>query len=280
MIGSITETKRILDKYNLQAKKKLGQNFLVDGNIIHKIIDQINLSKEDGVVEIGPGIGAMTEILLRQAEKVLCYEIDKDMVEVLSRELTNGNLLIKQEDFLKADLISDLKNFKVNQRIVVVSNLPYYITTPIIFKLLEEETSIEEFYFMVQKEVGLRLTGKPKTKDYNSLSVLISFQAEANLLFEVKRNSFYPVPDVDSVIISLKKTGKDYGVNNRDKFIEFVQNIFAMRRKTIINNLMAKYSFSRKELVDIMSSQGHKETLRAEELSVKEIVELYKAFVL
>ncbi|HNZ78017.1 MAG TPA: 16S rRNA (adenine(1518)-N(6)/adenine(1519)-N(6))-dimethyltransferase RsmA [Bacilli bacterium] len=279
MIGSITETKRILDKYNLQAKKKLGQNFLVDGNIIHKIIDQINLSKEDGVVEIGPGIGAMTEILLRQAEKVLCYEIDKDMVEVLSRELTKGNLLIKQEDFLKADLISDLKNFKVNQRIVVVSNLPYYITTPIIFKLLEEETSIEEFYFMVQKEVGLRLTGKPKTKDYNSLSVLISFQAEANLLFEVKRNSFYPVPDVDSVIISLKKTGKDYGVNNRDKFIEFVQNIFAMRRKTIINNLMAKYSFSRKELVDIMSSQGHKETLRAEELSVKEIVELYKAFV-
>jgi 16S rRNA (adenine1518-N6/adenine1519-N6)-dimethyltransferase len=198
MIGSITETKRILDKYNLQAKKKLGQNFLVDGNIIHKIIDQINLSKEDGVVEIGPGIGAMTEILLRQAEKVLCYEIDKDMVEVLSRELTKGNLLIKQEDFLKADLISDLKNFKVNQRIVVVSNLPYYITTPIIFKLLEEETSIEEFYFMVQKEVGLRLTGKPKTKDYNSLSVLISFQAEANLLFEVKRNSFYPVPDVDS----------------------------------------------------------------------------------
>ncbi len=280
MIGSITETKRILDKYNLQAKKKLGQNFLVDGNIIHKIIDQINLSKEDGVIEIGPGIGAMTEILLQQAEKVLCYEIDKDMVEVLSRELTNGNLLIKQEDFLKADLISDLKNFKVNQRIVVVSNLPYYITTPIIFKLLEEETSIKEFYFMVQKEVGLRLTGKPKTKDYNSLSVLISFQAEANLLFEVKRNSFYPVPDVDSVIISLKKTGKDYGVNNRDKFIEFVQNIFAMRRKTIINNLMAKYSFSRKELVDIMSSQGHKETLRAEELSVKEIVELYKAFVL
>ena len=280
MIGSITETKRILDKYNLQAKKKLGQNFLVDGNIIHKIIDQINLSKEDGVIEIGPGIGAMTEILLQQAEKVLCYEIDKDMVEVLSRELTNGNLLIKQEDFLKADLISDLKIFKDNQRIVVVSNLPYYITTPIIFKLLEEETSIKEFYFMVQKEVGLRLTGKPKTKDYNSLSVLISFQAEANLLFEVKRNSFYPVPDVDSVIISLKKTGKDYGVNNRDKFIEFVQNIFAMRRKTIINNLMAKYSFSRKELVDIMSSQGHKETLRAEELSVKEIVELYKAFVL
>jgi len=279
MIGSITETKRILDKYNLQAKKKLGQNFLVDGNIIHKIIDQINLSKEDGVIEIGPGIGAMTEILLRQAEKVLCYEIDKDMVEVLSRELTNGNLLIKQEDFLKADLISDLKIFKDNQRIVVVSNLPYYITTPIIFKLLEEETSIKEFYFMVQKEVGLRLTGKPKTKDYNSLSVLISFQAEANLLFEVKRNSFYPVPDVDSVIISLKKTGKDYGVNNREKFIEFVQNIFAMRRKTIINNLMAKYSFSRKELVDIMSSQGHKETLRAEELSVKEIVELYKAFV-
>ena len=280
MIGSITETKRILDKYNLQAKKKLGQNFLVDGNIIHKIIDQINLSKEDGVIEIGPGIGAMTEILLQQAEKVLCYEIDKDMVEVLSRELTNGNLLIKQEDFLKADLISDLKIFKDNQRIVVVSNLPYYITTPIIFKLLEEETSIKEFYFMVQKEVGLRLTGKPKTKDYNSLSVLISFQAEANLLFEVKRNSFYPVPDVDSVIISLKKTGKDYGVNNREKFIEFVQNIFAMRRKTIINNLMAKYSFSRKELLDIMSSQGHKETLRAEELSVKEIVELYKAFVL
>lgn len=280
MIGSISETKRILDKYNLQAKKKLGQNFLIDGNIIHKIIAQINLSKEDGVVEIGPGIGAMTEVFLQQAEKVLCYEIDKDMVEVLSKELSCDNLLIKQTDFLKANLLEDLKNFKTNQRVVVASNLPYYITTPIIFKLLEEETSIQEFYFMVQKEVGLRLTGKPKTKDYNSLSVLISFQAEANLLFEVKRNCFYPAPDVDSVIISLKKTRNDYDVNNRAKFIEFVQDIFAMRRKTIVNNMMAKYSFSRKELLDIMSSQGHKETLRAEELSIEEIVELYKALAL
>ena len=278
MIGSIVETKRILDKYSLQAKKKLGQNFLIAGNIVHKIVTQINVSKEDGVVEIGPGIGAMTEMLLKQADKVLCYEIDKDMVRILTEELSCDSLLIKEEDFLKADLIEDLKSFKPGQRVVVVSNLPYYITTPIIFKLLEEENAIEEFYFMVQKEVGLRLTGKPKTKEYNSLSVLISFQAEAKLLFEVKRNCFYPAPDVDSVIISLKKTRNDYGVNNKAKFAEFVQSLFAMRRKTVVNNLMAKYSLPRSKILNVLLEQGYKETLRAEELSVEEIVNLYKIF--
>ncbi len=280
MIGSIGETKRILDKYNLQAKKKIGQNFLVDSNIIHKIVHQINVTKEDGIIEIGPGIGAMTEMFLKQAGKVLCYEIDKDMIEVLTKELVCENLIIKEEDFLKADLLADLGLFQDKKRVVVASNLPYYITTPIIFKLLEEDTQIDEFYFMVQKEVGLRLTGKPKTKDYNSLSVLISFQAEAKLLFEVKRNSFYPAPEVDSVIISLIKTRNDYGINNKAKFVEFVQSIFAMRRKTIINNLMAKYSFSRRELLDVLLNKGYKETLRAEELSIEEIVNLYKALTL
>ena len=280
MIGSIVETKRILDTYNLQAKKKLGQNFLIDRNIIHKIITQIDVSKKDGIVEIGPGIGALTEVLITQAEKVLCYEIDKDMVRILTNELSCDRLIIKEEDFLKANLSEDLKNFEPGQRVVIVSNLPYYITTPIIFKLLEEENTIEEFYFMVQKEVGLRLTGKPKTKEYNSLSVLISFQAEAKLLFEVKRNCFYPAPDIDSVIISLKKTRNDYGVNNKARFAEFVQSLFAMRRKTVINNLMAKYSFSRGKILNILLEQGYKETLRAEELSVGEIVNLYKIFAL
>lgn len=280
MIGSIAETKRILTKYDLRAKKKLGQNFLVDGNIIKKIIDQINLSPEDAVVEIGPGIGAMTEVLLTKAEKVLCYEIDKGMVEVLLNELPQDKLIVKEQDFLKVDLQADLQNFREGQRIVIVSNLPYYITTPIIFKLLEEENNLDEFYFMVQKEVGLRLTGKPKTKDYNSLSVLIAFQAEAKLLFEVKHNCFYPAPEVDSVIVSLKKVKNDYSINNKAKFVEFAQSIFAMRRKTVVNNIIAKYSFSRDEIVERLLSLGHKETLRAEELTVEEIVNLYKALSL
>ena len=278
MIASVSKTKEILNKYDLRAKKQFGQNFLIDGNIIRRIVSAAGVDKTCGVIEIGPGIGALTEEIAKQAKKVLCYEIDSDMVKILNENLDANNVKIILEDFLKADLDEGLKYFDGCDRVVVMSNLPYYITTPIIFKLLESENRIEDFYFMVQKEVGDRLTGKPKTKDYNSLSVLIDFQANANLEFMVSRKCFLPEPNVDSAIIHIKKVKKDYSVNNKANFLKFVQNIFALRRKTLVNNLSSQYGIKKEESIEKLKKLGYKETVRSEELLIDEMIKIYEEF--
>lgn len=278
MIATLKRTKEILDKYNLHAKKGYGQNFLVDSNIVKRIVSESNINKEDGVIEIGPGIGSLTEVLTESAKKVLCFEVDHDMVEILSENLKVENLKIIEKDFLKVNFNKDLEFLSDCKEIKVVSNLPYYITTPIFFKLLEADIEINEYYFMVQKEVGERFSGKPKTKDYNSLSVAIDYQATAKILFNVNRNSFYPSPNVDSVVIEVKKEKKDYRVNNKADFLKFVQNIFAQRRKTLVNNINQAYGLSKAEIVDILKNNGYKETTRSEELSTEEIVNLYNVF--
>lgn len=278
MIANINKTKEILNKYDLRAKKQFGQNFLVDANIIRRIVGEANVNKTCGVIEIGPGIGALTEELANQAKKVLCYEIDSDMVTILKENLNKENVYIKEEDFLKVDLEKDLEYFNDCEEIKVISNLPYYITTPIIFKLLESDNRIKDFYFMVQKEVGDRLTGKPKTKDYNSLSVLIDFQANANLEFMVSRKCFLPEPNVDSAIIHIKKVKKDYSVNNKANFLKFVQNIFALRRKTLVNNISSQYGIKKEETIEKIKSLGYKETIRSEELVINEMIEIYNEF--
>lgn len=278
MIANLTTIKKILEKNNLQAKKKFGQNFVIDNNIIEKIIYESKIDKTCGVIEIGPGIGSLTEKLCEKAKKVLCYEIDNDMINILNKNLKYDNYKIINEDFLKVDLNNDLNYFSDCNCVKVVSNLPYYITTPIIFKLLEEKNKVEEFYFMVQKEVGDRICGKKNTKDYNSLSVLIDFQANARICFLVSRNSFYPAPNVDSAIINIKKEEKGYNVSDRSKFLKFVQNIFALRRKTFVNNMNSQYGFKKEEIIKILESLGYKATLRSEELGTKEIVDLFNLF--
>lgn len=277
MIGTKQRTLQILEQYNLHAKKAFGQNFLIDSNIINKIVDSADVLSS-GVIEIGPGLGAMTEVLTQKAKKVLAYEIDNDMVEILQNNIKANNFKILNVDFLKADLNKDLEFFDDCDRVVVVSNLPYYITTPIIFKLLASETRITEFYFMVQKEVAQRFTGKPNTKDYNSLSVLIQYRTNAKILFNVPRTCFHPAPDVESAIIKLVKVKRDYDIANEEKFIGFVQNLFALRRKTIVNNLSSKYSFSKEQISNVLIEEGFSDKARAEELDLSEIVKLYKAF--
>lgn len=277
MIGTKQRTLQILEQYNLHAKKAFGQNFLIDSNIINKIVDSADVLSS-GVIEIGPGLGAMTEVLTQKAKKVLAYEIDNDMVEILQNNIKANNFKILNVDFLKADLNKDLEFFDDCDRVVVVSNLPYYITTPIIFKLLASETRITEFYFMVQKEVAQRFTGKPNTKDYNSLSVLIQYRTNAKILFNVPRTCFHPAPDVESAIIKLVKVKRDYDIANEEKFISFVQNLFALRRKTIVNNLSSKYSFSKERIINVLIEEGFSDKARAEELDLSEIVKLYKAF--
>jgi 16S rRNA (adenine1518-N6/adenine1519-N6)-dimethyltransferase len=273
----VNETKKILSKYQIYAKKMYGQNFLVSQNVLDSILTNSRIEKETGVIEIGPGIGTLTEVLAINAKKVLSYEIDEDMISILNDTLSNyQNVIIENIDFLKADIKSDIsKHFAGFDRIVVVANLPYYITTPIIFKLLED-TDIKEFLFMVQKEVGKRLTGKPNTKDYNALSVLMKYKTISRIVDNVPRNSFLPEPNVDSVLLRIETIKNDYNVNNEGKFLKFIRNIFIQRRKTMVNNLVVAYNLNKSEVSGILVKMGYNSNIRSEALDLEDIVKIYK----
>lgn len=272
-------TLRIIKKYNVKAKKGFGQNFLIDDNVLRKIIEISNITKDTGVIEIGPGIGSLTTLLLQNAKKVLAYEIDKDMVAILNEELAGyNNLKLVNKDFLETDLSLDLEYFADCEEIIVVSNLPYYITTPIITKFLEKKTDISRMCLMVQKEVAERLTAKPKTKEYGSLSVFIKYKGSAKLEFSVSRNSFYPVPNVDSGLICIKYTKNDLRVINEPHFLQYVRAIFNQKRKTFSNNFNHTYSISKEEIANTLKKLNHSINIRSEELSLEEIHNLYLEF--
>ena len=275
MIASINKTNELLNKYNLNAKKKFGQNFLIDSNIVFKIIEQEKLDEKTGVIEIGPGLGSMTEILLQKAGKVLCYEIDQDMINILNNELKSPNLKIINKDILKSDIENDLSYFDGLDRIVCISNLPYYITTPIIFKLLEIK-ELDEICVMVQKEVALRFTAKPCTKDYGSLTVIIDYLTEAKYAFTVSRNCFHPRPNVDSAILVMKRVKRDYGLNNEPNFLDFIKNSFSMKRKTFLNNILSNYSLNKEFILKCLENYDFKETIRSEEFTLEDFVKIYK----
>lgn len=279
MISTKNKTIEILNRNGIFAKKKFGQNFLIDSNIVMKIVKTANITKETNVIEIGPGIGAMTEILAKEAGKVLCFEIDEDMVNILNEEIKNDNVKIVNKDFLKVDLDEEMRYFIEPKNIVVVSNLPYYITTPIIFKLLEYSKNIEKMVFMVQKEVSERLTAKPGSKEYGSLSVLIELNGTMKKEFNVSRNCFYPVPNVDSEIVSMEINKNDSALKNDPNFGKFIQNIFEMKRKTLANNICKKTNFSRDDLNKILQELGLSESVRAESLLLNQISKIYEALV-
>lgn len=273
----VNNTRRIIEKYDIYAKKTYGQNFLIKEHIIEEIINHSKINNETCVVEIGPGIGALTEALASKAKIVLAYEIDKKMVEVLEETLNAyDNVIIKNIDFLKVNLQEDLKeHFGVCEEIRVVANLPYYITTPIIFKILELSL-INNIIIMVQKEVGNRLTGRPNTKDYNALSVLMEYKTNSKIIGNVSRKCFYPEPNVDSVLLHIITKESDYGVKNEHKFFEFIQAIFSQRRKTIVNNIFNYYNIDKEFISKKLIEYRMREDLRAEALSIYEIVMLYK----
>ena len=279
MISNKNTTIEILNRYGLFAKKKFGQNFLIDNNIVKKIVSTANIDKETGVIEIGPGIGAMTEILAMNAGKVLCYEIDEDMVKILSEVITNDNVKVIHNDFLKVNILEDISYFEGLKRIVVVSNLPYYITTPIIFKLLDHSDVISSMYFMVQKEVCTRLTACEGNKDYGSLSVLIKLNGIAKQEFIVTRNCFYPAPNVDSAIVSIVINKDDCSLKNDPNFLKFVQNIFEQKRKSLYNNISSKYDVSKEKVYEVFKEIGLEESIRAEKLSLEKIIKIYEMLI-
>lgn len=265
--------KEILNRYQIYAKKMYGQNFLLDKNILEKIIKISNITKEDTIIEIGPGIGCLTEYLAINSKRVVAYEIDKDMVEILKDTLKDyNNIEIRHIDFMKADLseYQDISNVKV------VANLPYYITTAIITKLLSE-TQISNFTFMVQKEVGDRMTGTPNTKDYNALSVMMKYMTNSHLASTVSRNCFYPAPNVESALLVVSRKKSDYTPKNEANYLKFIQNAFLQRRKTLINNLNQAYGINKQELEVVLTKNQLKINCRAEELDDKEIFKIYKS---
>lgn len=275
-IGTISKTKNILDKHNFYIKKKYGQNFLVDQNILRKIVEIPSITEDSLVIEIGPGLGSLTEHLLAKSKHVLAYEIDKDLLPILAETFQTDKLTILNKDFLKCNIDSDIKELGIDyDKVVIVANLPYYITTPIILKIIEESSIVKEMVLMTQQEVAQRLTSKPSTKDYNSLSIAIQYKTKAVIALRVPRTVFVPAPNVDSAIVKLSVIDEiPVKPKNEPLFYEIVRASFAQRRKTLVNNLFNKYNIEKEILINLLIELDLDPRIRAENLSVNDFIKL------
>lgn len=250
-------------------KKKFGQNFLQDKNIIKKIANVCETNKEDLIIEIGPGAGALTEELVLKS-KVLAYEIDKDLEEVLKEKFKDYDFNIILDDFLKRDVKKDLKDYDY-KNLYVIANLPYYITTPIITKIIEEKVDVNKMVLMVQKEVGERFSAVIGTKDYSSITIFLNYYFNIKKEFIVSRNAFYPKPNVDSIILSFTKKDNRVKVNNEELFFKLIKDSFVQKRKTLRNNLK-QYDFSKVE--EILLKNNLPLDVRAENISLEVFAEI------
>jgi len=275
-IGTVNKTKDTLKKYGFHVKKKFGQNFLVDQNILQKIVAIPTMTKETLVLEIGPGLGSLTEHLLDKSKHVLAYEIDNDLVQILEENFEDENLSIINEDFLKRNIDEDIIALKMDYKnVVVVANLPYYITTPIILKIIEESRIIKELVVMTQLEVARRLTSNPSTKDYNSLSVAIQYKTIAEIAMKVPKNVFIPAPNVDSAIVKLTIIEDiEEKPESEEHFYNLVRSSFKQRRKTLVNNLHTRYGEDKTNLILYLEDIELNGQIRAENLSVSDFVRL------
>lgn len=276
-----SEIKKILEENNISVKKQYGQNFLMDDNIIKKICEISNIDKETNVIEIGPGLGFLTKELSQRAKQVLCYEVDGDMIKILTNKFSSSNVVIKYQDFLKANIDEDIKKIFSSDNVIVVANLPYYITTAILTKILNESKYIKQLTVMMQEEVAQRICGTPSTKDYNALSVLIQYYTNTTNAIKVPSSVFFPAPKVDSSVVLIKK--KDTITNkvlDEKYFKTFIYTIFAQRRKTLINNLKKLPKFDYEKTSEIFNELNIDLSVRAEKLSVDEIVNLTNKFYL
>lgn len=278
-IGSFNITSDILAREGFHIKKRFGQNFLVDKNILEKIIKEAHISKETDVIEIGPGFGALTEGLLTQARRVLAYEIDRDLMPILKKNFADvSNLVLVNQDILDCDIDVDIERYlPKSQETIVVANLPYYITTPILMRFLETSMKVSTLYLMMQMEVANRVTSAPNSKAYGALSVVINYRATSKVLFSIPRSVFVPKPNVDSAIVRLeiRKDVVNRPVDEK-RFFVFVHQCFAQRRKTLINNLRAIFSGqTREELETHLNACGLAINIRAESLTTVDFLQLW-----
>lgn len=282
-IADYSVTKAILDRYGFTFKKSFGQNFLTDTNILQKIVDTAEIDKSVNVIEIGPGIGALTEFLAERAAEVMAFEIDERLVPILADTLRDfDNVQVVNQDILKADLQTQLKQFShPDLPIKVVANLPYYITTPILMHLIESKIPFQEFVVMMQREVADRISAEPNTKVYGSLSIAVQYYMTAKIAFVVPRTVFVPAPNVDSAI--LKMTRRDQPlieVQDEDFFFRVSRVGFVHRRKTLWNNLVShfgKAEDTKARLEQGLALAGIKSSIRGEALSIQDFGRLADA---
>ncbi len=260
-----------IEKNNFKFKKQFGQNFICDENIINSIIDKSKIDKDTLVIEVGPGAGSLTNKLALKAKNVLCYEIDKDVKEILESNIADfNNVEIIYNDFLQCNVLSDIKKYSY-KKLYLVANLPYYITTPIIMKLIDDHINIDKIVVMVQKEVGDRFKAKPKTKEYGSLTVFLNYYFEIKKLMDVSKNVFIPKPNVDSIVVEFVKTNSNYHIKNEDLFFKIVKDSFKQKRKTIKNNLR---EYNLDIIENVLKQNNFSLSSRAEEIPIEVFVDI------
>ena len=255
-------------------KKKFGQNFLKDNHIVEKIVLESQIPEDTLVVEVGPGKGILTKELSKKAKNVICYEIDEELqYELITLQKENKNVTVKFCDFLCVDLLEDLKAYNC-KHIYFISNVPYYITTPILTKIMESKLPFEKIVMMVQKEVGERFSAKPGTKSYSSITVFLNYFYNIKKLFNVSRNEFVPVPNVDSEVICFEKKKKQLKVNDEELFFKLVRDSFKFKRKTIKNNLK---NYDLTKIEKVLKDNGFGLETRAEHIPLDVFVEISNA---
>ena len=284
-IATPARTKAILDKYRLSAKKSLGQNFIVDTNILEKIVATGSIDKETTVIEVGPGIGALTEQIAKKAKEVIAFEIDDRLLPVLEDTLSPyNNVKIIHQDILKVDMKDFEKEYlKEAERVVVIANLPYYVTTPIILNFLASSLPIDSMVLMMQKEVANRLSAIPSTKAYGSLSIAVQYKMDAEVAFIVPKTVFTPQPNVESAVIRLsRKAIPGVVVKDEKVFFQVTRSAFVQRRKTLWNNLQSAYGKEpdiKEKLQKALDTARIDPIRRGETLSLKEFGRLSDAIV-
>ena len=263
--------KELLEKNGFSLKKKFGQNFIIDENVINSIIDKSKIDKDTLVIEVGPGAGSLTYKLGISAKNVICYEIDTTLENVLKENTRDlNNVKVIYQDFLKANVLDDIKSYEY-KKLYFVANLPYYITTPIIIKIIEDCIPVDKMVFMVQKEVGNRFKALPGSKEYGSLSAYLNYYFDVKKILDISRHVFMPEPNVDSIIVEFSKKENLLPVKNEEVFFKLIRDSFTQKRKTLRNNLKG---YNLEKVEEVLNRHNLDLSVRAEQLSTEIFIEI------
>lgn len=276
-LSLMAKTKEIISRYDFAFKKNFGQNFLIDERVLNKIIASAEITKADTVLEVGPGIGTLTQALARHAKKVIAVEIDKTLIPILEDVLSDfDNIEIINNDILKVD-IAQLAADNGGKSLKVVANLPYYITTPIIMGILEQQLPVESITVMIQKEVALRMQAEPSTKDYGALSLAVRYYCEPYLVANVPQNCFMPRPNVDSAVIRLTlHKNPPVKTDNEQLMFKLIKTAFSQRRKTLLNCIFnsGEFDMNKEQIAAFLNENGFDERIRGEKLTLEDFARL------